>query len=41
MEFELSKMQADHINPWSKGGHTTHDNCQMLCEACNRQKSDA
>lgn len=38
--FELAEMQADHIMPWSKGGTTTADNCQMLCCDCNRQKSD-
>jgi hypothetical protein len=38
-EFEFDKMQADHIIPWSKGGHTTPDNCQMLCTECNIRKS--
>ncbi len=38
--FEISEMQADHITPWSKGGHTTQDNCQMLCADCNRRKSN-
>lgn len=38
--FALEKMEADHITPWSKGGHTTADNCQMLCKDCNRRKSD-
>ena len=38
--FELKEMQADHITPWSKGGKTTSDNCQMLCADCNRKKSD-
>ncbi|MCD7856835.1 MAG: DUF262 domain-containing protein [Clostridiales bacterium] len=37
--FELNEMQADHITPWSKGGKTTADNCQMLCADCNRRKS--
>lgn len=37
--FELSEMEADHITPWSKGGRTTADNCQMLCRTCNRKKS--
>ena len=37
--FELEEMEADHITPWSKGGHTTPDNCQMLCRECNRHKS--
>lgn len=37
--FELEQMDADHITPWSRGGHTTPDNCQMLCKDCNRRKS--
>ena len=37
---EISEMEADHITPWSQGGHTTIDNCQMLCVDCNRRKSD-
>ena len=37
--FELSEMEADHIKPWHEGGHTTIDNCQMLCKDCNRRKS--
>lgn len=38
--FELSEMHADHIKPWSKGGTTTPDNCQMLCLDCNLSKSN-
>ena len=38
--FEIEEMQADHIKPWSKGGKTTAENCQMLCADCNRKKSD-
>jgi len=38
--FELEEMQADHIMPWSKGGKTIAENCQMLCADCNRRKSD-
>ncbi len=38
--FELNQMDADHITPWSKGGRTIADNCQMLCRHCNRTKSD-
>lgn len=38
--FEFEEMQADHIVPWSKGGHTTPDNCQMLCRDCNLKKSN-
>ena len=36
--FELDEMHADHIMPWSKGGHTVPDNCQMLCRDCNLSK---
>ena len=38
--FKLEEMQADHIVPWSKGGKTTPDNCQMLCRKCNQEKSN-
>ena len=38
--FELEEMEADHITPWSKGGKTLAENCQMLCRKCNRRKSD-
>ena len=36
--FEFEEMHADHIVPWSKGGKTTPDNCQMLCRDCNLKK---
>lgn len=38
--FEFEEMEGDHIIPWSKGGHTTAENCQMLCRRCNGIKSD-
>lgn len=38
--FEIHLMEADHITPWSKGGKTSTENCQMLCLDCNRRKSD-
>lgn len=38
--FELEEMEADHITPWSQGGKTIIENCQMLCRECNRRKSD-
>lgn len=38
--FDISEMQGDHIKPWSKGGKTIAENCQMLCIPCNRDKSD-
>lgn len=36
--FTINQMQADHIMPWSKGGKTIAENCQMLCADCNRRK---
>lgn len=38
--FKIEEMEADHIIPWSKGGHTVKENCQMLCIDCNRRKSN-
>lgn len=38
--FPIEEMDADHIKPWSKGGPTTADNCQMLCRDCNIDKSN-
>lgn len=38
--FAFEEMQGDHITPWSKGGHTTSDNCKMRCADCNRRKSN-
>lgn len=37
--FDLKEMEADHIIPWSQGGKTVSENCQMLCKNCNRTKS--
>ena len=39
-EYAFEDMEGDHIIPWSKGGHTTDDNLQMLCKKCNAAKSD-
>ena len=39
-KYDFDQMQADHITPWSKGGKTVAENCQMLCADCNRRKSD-
>jgi len=33
-------LEYDHIIPVSKGGTNTNRNIQLLCEACNRSKSD-
>lgn len=38
--FSIDEMEADHITPWSQGGKTIKENCQMLCRECNRRKSD-
>lgn len=40
-KFKIEEMEADHITPWSKGGKTIPENCQMLCKDCNRRKSGA
>lgn len=37
-EFEYKDMHGDHITPWTRGGKTTLENCQMLCVKCNLQK---
>ncbi|MGH3381738.1 MAG: HNH endonuclease, partial [Actinoallomurus sp.] len=36
--YEIEAMEADHITPWSKGGRTNAENCQMLCLEDNRRK---
>ena len=36
--FDFEDMQGDHIKPWSLGGKTELDNCQMLCQKCNLEK---
>jgi hypothetical protein len=35
------RLEYDHIIPISRGGSNTERNIELLCEACNRAKSDA
>ncbi len=39
-EKATDNLQGDHIKPWSKGGKTIKENCQMLCIKCNIIKSN-
>jgi hypothetical protein len=40
VHFQFAEMEADHIKPWSEGGKTVYDNCQMICKDDNRRKSN-
>lgn len=35
---DIEDMEGDHIKPWTEGGRTDEDNCQMLCADCNGKK---
>lgn len=39
-EYALKELEADHIKPWSKGGKTSLDNCQLLCKRHNASKTN-
>ncbi len=38
--WKQKEMDADHVTAWSKGGATTAENCQMLCQTHNRAKGN-
>lgn len=38
--YAFEEMEGDHIIPWSEGGKTSLDNCQMLCKRHNNLKSN-
>jgi hypothetical protein len=38
--WKFDEMDADHVSPWSKGGATSPENCQMLCKTHNRMKGN-
>jgi len=37
-QLDISKMEADHIIPWSQGGKTEPSNLQMVSKVANRSK---
>jgi hypothetical protein len=38
--WELSGMEADHVEAWTRGGASTAENCQILCVVHNRAKGN-
>jgi len=38
--YAFKDMEADHVTPWSKGGASDLDNCEMLCVPHNRAKGN-
>lgn len=39
-EYAFREMHADHIKPWSRGGNTVEESCQMLCARHNESKGN-
>lgn len=38
LHFEIENMEAHHKKRWTDGGHTTIDNCVMLCKECHDKR---
>lgn len=38
--YAFGEMEGDHIMPWSEGGRTAIENCQMLCKRHNLMKTN-
>lgn len=38
-EFGISEMEADHKKPWTDGGKTIIENCEMVCTVCHKQRT--
>ena len=38
--WRIDEMDADHVTPWSRGGSTSPENCQLLCKTHNRSKGN-
>ncbi|MCW5934884.1 MAG: DUF262 domain-containing protein, partial [Fimbriimonadia bacterium] len=38
--YKFEEMDADHVAAWSKGGGSSDENCQMLCQTHNRAKGN-
>ena len=36
----VGEEQFDHIIPWSKGGSSDEGNIRLLCESCNKKRSN-
>lgn len=34
------ELELDHVTPWSQGGRSHPGNLELLCSACNDNKSD-
>jgi len=38
--FDIEQMEGDHITPWSAGGKTVAENCQMLCKIATGERRE-